>query len=124
MDYSYAIEERDKSKINKLNSIISLDGYWDTVRKFTKNVKTDHTIKRWQCLADIRFKELQQEYKDKYFGHRNYLLASLDKNTIELVDAWIYGVGELPINLLDADSISAAKILKSIYNSLKAYDLV
>ena len=38
MDYSYAIEQRDISKIDKLNNLTRLDTFWEEVRKLTKNV--------------------------------------------------------------------------------------
>lgn len=59
MDYSYAIEQRDISKIDKLNNLTRLDTFWEEVRKLTKNVKSDHSINRWQCLAEVRYHELK-----------------------------------------------------------------
>lgn len=58
-------EANDISKIKKLLTITSLENYWDNVRKFTKNVYSDHSIGRWQCLAEMREiqLDLQQNYK-------------------------------------------------------------
>ena len=55
MNYLSAIEKRDYSKIDKLNNLTDKETFWDDVRKLTKNVASDHAIKRWQCLADQRF---------------------------------------------------------------------
>lgn len=60
MTYAYAIEKRDISKIDKLNKLNNIETYWDDVRKLTRNITSDHSIKRWQCLADARFNELQK----------------------------------------------------------------
>ena len=58
MDYSYAMEKRDYARIDKLNKLTNKDTFYDDVRKLVKNVASDHTIKRWQCLADNRYREL------------------------------------------------------------------
>lgn len=60
MNYSYALEKRDISRINKLNALTNVNTFYGDVRKITRNVKSDHAIKRWQCLADARFNELTQ----------------------------------------------------------------
>lgn len=59
MDYSWALEKRDINKINKLNTLHNKDTFWDDVRKLTKTVTSDHSIKRWQILAEARYKELR-----------------------------------------------------------------
>lgn len=61
-DYSRAIEKRDFNKIDKLYLILedkttTKENYWDRVRKFTKGITSDHSLRRWQCLA---------EYYEKY----------------------------------------------------------
>lgn len=63
-DYSGAIEKRDFNKIDKLYSILEDDtttkeNYWYRVRKLTKGIASDHSLSRWQCLA---------EYYEKYIG--------------------------------------------------------
>jgi hypothetical protein len=60
--YKNAIERRDYAKIDKLNTLTNKETIWDDVRKFTKNVKSDHSIKRWQCLAECRFEELKRVF--------------------------------------------------------------
>lgn len=54
----WAIEQRDIAKINKLNKLKNKDTFWDDVRKLTKKVTSDHSIGRWQCLAEARYREL------------------------------------------------------------------
>ncbi len=58
MTYKSAIENRDYSKIEKLNKLENKDTFWDDVRKLTRNVKSDHSVGRWQCLAEQRYCEI------------------------------------------------------------------
>lgn len=58
MDYSRAIEKRDFAKIDKLNMLISTETFWDDVRKRTRKITSDHSLARWQCLAEYRYKEI------------------------------------------------------------------
>lgn len=56
-DYSPAMENRDFGKIEKIYIILedettTKDNYYDKIRKLTKRVKSDHSIGRWQCLAE------------------------------------------------------------------------
>lgn len=46
MNYSYALEKRDISRINKLNALTNVNTFYGDVRKITRNVKSDHAIKR------------------------------------------------------------------------------
>lgn len=58
MNYTWEIETRDRAKIDKLNNLCNVSTFWDDVRKLTRNVKSDHSIKRWQILAEARYREL------------------------------------------------------------------
>ena len=58
MTYRYATEKRDINKIDKLNALNNKDTFWDDVRKLTKRVYSDSSIKSWQRLAEIRYNEL------------------------------------------------------------------
>jgi hypothetical protein len=58
MDYSRAIEKRDYAKIDKLNDLIHFQTFWDDVGRLTKGITSDHSINRWQCLAEYRYKEI------------------------------------------------------------------
>lgn len=56
--YDCIMERRDVQKIEKLLTLTNPDTFWDDARKFTRNVSSDHAIRRWQCLAEIRFNEI------------------------------------------------------------------
>ena len=56
-----AIEKHDIGRIDKLNGLTNIETFWDDVRRYTRYIKSDHSIKRWQCLAEIRYKELKEE---------------------------------------------------------------
>lgn len=60
MDYRYALTKWDYSKIDKLNKLTSTETFWDDVRKFTKRVTSCYTMHRWECLAEIRWRELTE----------------------------------------------------------------
>ena len=56
-DYGPAIEKRDFGKIKKIYTILedkttNKNNYYDRIRKLTKRVTSDHSIGRWQCLAE------------------------------------------------------------------------
>ena len=53
-----AIETRDYAKIEKLSKLTNINTFWDDVRKLTRYVKSDHSLSRWQCLAEQRYIEL------------------------------------------------------------------
>lgn len=61
MDYSYAMENRDLARIDKLNKLTNKETFWDDVRRLTRYVKSDHAIHSWQYLAEKRWMELQKE---------------------------------------------------------------
>lgn len=56
-----AIEQRDFPKIEKLNQLNNPETFWDDVRNFTKSITSDHSLGRWQCLAEQRYTELCEE---------------------------------------------------------------
>ena len=58
MTYKYAFNRWDCAKIDKLNGLSNKETFWDDVRSFTRGVKSDHAIGRWQHLAEIRWEEL------------------------------------------------------------------
>lgn len=59
--YSYVMESRDYAKIDKLLTLSNPATFWDDVRRFTRNVTSDHSIHRWQVLAEARFREIEKE---------------------------------------------------------------
>lgn len=88
----WATEVRDYKKIDKLNKLTNLDTFWDDCRKLTANVRSDHGIKRWQCLAEGRYKEL-------ICGHE-----------LTPKDIWNKTFGELSQKSLAKDSTLAQKV--------------
>lgn len=63
--YDCIMENRDVSKVEKLLSLKNPDTFWDDVRRFTRNITSDHAIRRWECLSEIRFDELIMERDGK-----------------------------------------------------------
>lgn len=59
MTYEYAMENRDYAKIDKLNALVDPATFWDVARKLTRNVRSDHSLRRWQILAEQRGRELK-----------------------------------------------------------------
>lgn len=62
----YIMEKADISKVKKLNTLHNIDTFWNDVRKFTSRVYSDHSIGRWQLLAEVRYGELKQAKKSFY----------------------------------------------------------
>lgn len=54
----YIIERNDINKIAKLEGLTCIETFWADVRRLVKNVTSDHSIKRWQILAEARYNEL------------------------------------------------------------------
>ena len=57
------IEYHDISKIKKLNTLNNINTFWDDVRKLTRYITSDHSIRRWEILSEIRYAELEEEVK-------------------------------------------------------------
>lgn len=62
----FPLELNDYKRIEKLNTLHCLETFWDDVRKLTKRVTSDHSIRRWQCLAEQREYELLAGKVKKY----------------------------------------------------------
>ena len=58
MDYRYADTRTECKRIDKLNALNNPVTFWDDVRKFTKNVHSDHVIHSWEYLSEIRYNEI------------------------------------------------------------------
>lgn len=63
MDYAYAMNMRDYARIEKLNNLTDPKTFWNDVRKLTKSVYSDASIKRWQRLAEVRYEEIKDGVK-------------------------------------------------------------
>ena len=53
--YGYAMERSDYKRIEKLNALTNPETFWDDVRKLTRRVTSDHSIRHWQGLAELRY---------------------------------------------------------------------
>lgn len=58
LSYRYALYTQDYKTIDKLNNLDNKDTFWDDVRKLTKRITSDRSIKRWQCLSELRYEQL------------------------------------------------------------------
>lgn len=65
------MEYNDISKVRRLNELKNPITFWDDVRKMTKNTKSDHGIKRWQILSEIRYKEILKDLKKEFEMYLN-----------------------------------------------------
>jgi hypothetical protein len=62
MELSNCVCERsDIKRIEKLNALTNPVTFWDDVRRLTKRVSSDHTLRRWQALAEMRYDELSRK---------------------------------------------------------------
>ena len=60
MTYDFAMETRDYGKIDKLNKLEDPETFWDDVRRLTRQVKSDHGLRRWEILSEIRYREINK----------------------------------------------------------------
>ena len=56
--YDCAMEKNDFSKIEKLVALNNPATFWDDVRKYTRSIKSDHSLRRWLILSELRYNEL------------------------------------------------------------------
>lgn len=59
--YDYATEKADFPKIEKLNTLNNPETFWDDVRKLTKRVTSDHSINRWEILANAKYRMMTRK---------------------------------------------------------------
>lgn len=124
MTYDVAIEQRDISKIDKLNKLKNLETFWTDACKLTRAVKSDRAIHRWQCLAEIRFNELKCEKLNDFNYFRNSLRSEIGSSTMDLVDDYIKGMGRLPTYDLSSSNIDDANYLRRLYITLNNLGLM
>ena len=60
--YQRCIENADYKRVDKIidgiiNFRINKDNFWDEIRKFTKNIHSDHSLGRWLILSEWFYKE-------------------------------------------------------------------
>lgn len=56
--FAYVYTKQENRIAEKLMSLTNIDTFWDDVRKFTKNVHSERTIRLWEWLSEIRYDEL------------------------------------------------------------------
>lgn len=74
------MEYNDISKVRRLNELKNPITFWDDVRKMTKNTKSDHGIKRWQILSEIRYKEILKDLKKEFKMYLNAVKSNNGTN--------------------------------------------
>ena len=57
--YGFIMDRSDISKIDKLSALTCKETFWDDVRKLCRNVTSDRGIRRWQGLAELRYRQLE-----------------------------------------------------------------
>ena len=57
---SYVIEKADYNRIKKLRTLTNLNTFYDDLRRLLRGCKSDHSIKRYQILAEARRGEIMQ----------------------------------------------------------------
>lgn len=55
----------DVERKAKLATLKNIETFWDDVRELVKNINSDHAIKRWQVLAEVRYEELKKGEKNE-----------------------------------------------------------
>lgn len=63
---NYIMENADYARVKKLNALHNLNSFWDDVRRITRNVRSDHSLGRYQILAEVRYGELMQAKREFY----------------------------------------------------------
>ena len=63
---NYIMENADYARVKKLNTLHNLNSFWDDVRRITRNVRSDHSLGRYQILAEARYGELMQAKRSFY----------------------------------------------------------
>ena len=56
--YGYVMGKASLKIIEKLLTLTDVSTFWDDVRRFTKNIHSDHNISMWQNYAEMRYEEL------------------------------------------------------------------
>lgn len=58
MDKSYAMTKYECHVIDKLNTLTNPATFFQDVRRFTRQITTDHNIKTWERFGEIRYAEI------------------------------------------------------------------
>lgn len=52
---------RRESRVAKLATLTNPHTFWHDVREMTKHITSDHAIREWQILAELRYEEIKGE---------------------------------------------------------------
>jgi len=68
MAYKRVIENSDVSKIDKILKGISTgkitkDNFWNSIKKLTKNICSDHSLNRWEIIGEWFYEQLELKLK-------------------------------------------------------------
>lgn len=58
MDKNYAMTKYEYKVIDKLNTLTNPATFFQDVRRFTRQITTDHNIKTWEKFSEIRYAEI------------------------------------------------------------------
>ena len=110
MEYSAALERHDYGRIDKLNTLENLETFWNDVRSFCSRITSDHSIRHWERLAEMRYAELYE--KAQRF---DYMLLDRLRSDCE----YYLGNGGRLDKWLWAGSVDAQiEKMKELYNGL------
>lgn len=59
--YKYAYNKTEEKIIKKLNSLNNPETFFNDVRRFTRQITTDHNIKTWERFSEIRYNEITEK---------------------------------------------------------------
>lgn len=61
--YKYAYNKTEAKIIEKLNTLNNPETFFNDVRRFTRQITTDHNIKTWERFSEIRYNEITEKTK-------------------------------------------------------------
>ena len=70
--YKYAYNKTEEKIIKKLNSLNNPETFFNDVRRFTRQITTDHNIKTWERFSEIRYNEITEKNKTLKARYNNY----------------------------------------------------
>lgn len=57
---NYIIESADYNRIKKLRTLHNADTIYEDARRILRNVRSDHSLRRYEILIEVRRGELMQ----------------------------------------------------------------
>lgn len=65
MDKDYAITKYECHVIDKLNTLNNPATFFQDVRRFTRQITTDHNIRTWERFSEIRYNEITEKSNEE-----------------------------------------------------------